>query len=106
MTEYHRTKAYATPANRLRPILQAQINAGQVVCRRCFKPITTDQKWDVSHIVDAAVALASGWPDEAINHTDNLEAQHRTCNRSAGGKLSQSMAANKRAGTDLKHGKW
>jgi len=106
MSERHRTKAYATPAKRMRPILQAQIDSGQVVCRRCFKPITTDQAWDVSHIVDAAIAEANGWPVEAINAPDNLAAEHRTCNRSAGGRLSQTMAANKRAGTDLKHGTW
>jgi hypothetical protein len=106
VSEHHRTGSYSAVAKRVRPIMQAQVNAGQVMCRRCLKPITSQQQWDVSHIVDAAVALASGWPEEAINSVDNLESQHRGCNRSAGGRLSQSMTAKAKTGQDLKHGSW
>lgn len=48
-------------------------------CRRCGKPVTKDQRWQVGHIVDradrgAVADIANQWPE------------HGKCNESAGGR--------------------
>jgi len=86
----------------MKPRLQAEIDAGQARCVNCGRAILPGQKWAVGHIVDAAVAVASGWPRDAIDSPDNLGASHHgkgaglNCNTKAGGQLSQAMSRDKR----------
>jgi len=80
VTAHHRSAAWVKVRNRVRPILQARINAGGLPCvNRCVMggAVFAGQVWDVAHIVD----VAKGGTDQP----SNLGAAHRRCNRSDGG---------------------
>lgn len=67
-------------------------------CTRCGGVVSAEMAWDVDHIRSRA---------EGGGHTsDNLGASHAFCNRSAGGKQSARMQAQKKTGTDRRLPNW
>lgn len=87
MSRHHRTAHHTARAAKLRPRVQAQINAGTVACWRCGQPILPGQPWDLGHMVDLA---DGGNPNDM-----RPEHRHRTggCpgNRSAGGQRGAAL---------------
>jgi hypothetical protein len=79
MTAHHKTAQYFKASRQVRAVLGPRIAAGHFVpCVNCGRAVQPGQRWDVSHIVDAA----RGGSDDL----SNLGAGHRHCNRSDGGR--------------------
>jgi hypothetical protein len=92
MTAHHRSSEWVKVRNKIRPILQARINAGGLPCvNRCQMGglVFPGQTWDVAHIID----VAKGGTD----HPSNLGAAHVRCNRSDGGTAGAIKANYNRA---------
>lgn len=75
MSAHHRTAAWSKVQREARPIIAATLPRQCVDCPRL---VTTDQPWDIGHIV----SVANGGTD----HLHNLGPSHTACNRSAGGR--------------------
>lgn len=80
MSDAHRTPEWRKARAQAAKIIRARLEAGEDVrCVDCGRHIYPEHKWDVGHIK----AATHGGGVEL----SNLGASHRTCNRSAGGRL-------------------
>ena len=75
MSEHHKQKQWANHSKKARAIIKTQL---PLPCVDCGSPVFPDQAWDVGHIVP----LSQG------GTAKDYGASHRSCNRSAGGKLA------------------
>lgn len=66
--------------------VQAEIDQGRAVCGKCGKPVLPGQAFDAGHVVD----LMYGTADRTV------QAEHRSCNRSAGGRLGAAVTNGRR----------
>lgn len=72
--EWHRARRVAAA------VIRARLERGeQVPCVDCGRPIQHGDRWDVGHII----AASNGGSVDL----SNLGASHRSCNRSAGGRM-------------------
>lgn len=60
-----------------------------LACRRCGRPVTPGQRWQVGHILDRALG-----GDDGI---ENQWPEHQRCNLSAGGRLGAAITNSRRA---------
>jgi hypothetical protein len=63
-------RGYGTQHQTLRKTWAPLVDAGQVTCPRCARPITPGQPWDLGH--------------HDTDRTRYTGPEHRTCNRAAG----------------------
>lgn len=78
MSAHHRTAAWSKVQRVMRPRIAATLPARCVNCPHLVMP---DQKWEIGHIIDAALG--------GTNDGTNLGPAHVRCNRSAGGKAGR-----------------
>jgi len=89
MSAHHRTTAWLKISRQAREYITPRL---PLACVNCGRPVTTDQRWHVGHIIDSAL----GGPDTL----ENLGPSHSRCNTSAGGRLGQKIQqANRRRPT-------
>ena len=94
MSGAHRDPLYARNARIVRASVNAAHKRGEsVACIGCGREVQPGQRFDVGHIIDASRG--------GSNALDNLGAQHRRENRSAGGRLG-AHAVNTQRGTSRK----
>lgn len=62
---------------------ERMITENGLPCWRCGELIRPGEPWDVGHVRDRALGGSDA---------DGLAAEHRFCNRSAGGKLSHQLS--------------
>lgn len=99
MSEHHRTVEWRAIQRALRPILAAQLPQP---CVDCGQFVHAEQKWQIGHIVPAAIGKRSGWTNEQINDPSNLGPTHtkargqRACNQISGGRLGAAMTNQKK----------
>ena len=81
MSRHHRPQQHQLAKRRhtLTPLVQS----GGAVCHECGKPIVPGQAWDTGHRTPAS----QGGQASSIN----TGAVHRTCNRSAGGRMGAAV---------------
>jgi len=84
VTEHHRTSEWSKVRALNRPRIAATLPAP---CVDCHRLVSSEQIWQVGHIVSVVIARAMGWTTLQMNHPSNLGPSHRRCNASAGGKL-------------------
>lgn len=80
MSRHHQASGYTRIAKTLRKRLEPTLPRP---CAHCGKPVHAAQKWDVAHLTDLGRGDYSGVTRVAV--------AHRSCNRSAGGKLGAAM---------------
>lgn len=79
MSRHHRAAKWSTKSKKLRPRIAATLPRP---CVECGKPVLPGQQWDVAHHRD----LALGGDVRSVGPA------HRSCNRSAGGRLGAAIA--------------
>ena len=80
MSRHHRASGYTKIAKTLRARLEPTLPRA---CCHCGKPVHPSQLWDVAHLKD----LGRG----DYSDVRRVAVAHRSCNRSAGGKLGAAM---------------
>jgi hypothetical protein len=92
MSRWHTAAHHTTRTAKLRPRIQAAIDAGaDVRCWRCGGPILPGQAFDLGHQVD----LAQGGDPNDMRPEHRSKTGRCPGNRSAGGKLGRSMQMKK-----------
>lgn len=94
MSQQHRAAGYnGTQQRSARARLQPLVESGGAVCPRCGQPILPGEAWDAGHRVDLVDDLRS-----RAEH-----AEHRRCNRSAGGRRGAAITnARRRAANNFR----
>lgn len=88
MTAFHRTAEWQALVKRVRPGMQASIDAGMAVCIDCGGPILPGETWQVGH------RLAHATHPHLSLAPHNLGPSHggkgrKRCNQRAGGALGR-----------------
>jgi hypothetical protein len=84
MTRTTTSRGYGASHQRLRQRWATIVEAGDAICARCDLPIPPDGPWDLGHTDD---------------RTAYQGAEHRDCNRSAGGRNGAAATNAKKATT-------
>lgn len=95
MSRNHRAAGWTATASRnARARLEPLVAAGGAICPRCRRPIQPGQAWDAGHRVDLA---------DDMTGTHGTLPEHRSCNRSAGGRRGAAITnARRRAASNMR----
>lgn len=89
MSRNHRAAKWNGAASRAaRARLQPAVDAGMASCARCGRPIMPGQPWDAGHRVDLG---------DDLSGQHGTAAEHRSCNRGAGGRRGAAITNARRA---------
>ncbi|GAA2172428.1 hypothetical protein GCM10009846_10330 [Agrococcus versicolor] len=92
MTAFHRTAAWGALVRRMRPVLQAQVDAGTAVCLDCGRPVLPGDRWQVGHRLgrDSHPHLALMDWNVGTSHGGQ---KGRSCNQRAGARYGNAKRA-------------
>lgn len=94
MTAPHRTPEWYRLTRRMRPIFQAQVDAGTAICLDCGWPIHPGQSFDIGHRLPASTHPHLAY--EPTNLGPSHSGKGRACNRSAGARLGNKQRAERK----------
>lgn len=93
MSRHHRAQKWTTHMPKLRKMLEPKL---PLRCLNCPHPVTRDQRWQVGHILDAALGGKAKASNVGATHAWCPTCLKR-CNQVAGGKLGAAVTNSKRA---------
>ncbi|WP_404311311.1 hypothetical protein LG314_07965 [Agrococcus terreus] len=95
MTAVHSRAEWFRLVRRVRPIIEAQVQAHQAVCVDCGQPVLPGQRWQVGHRLDAATHPHLAYEDWNVGPSHGKRAGAKACNQQAGARLGNRMRADR-----------